>query len=288
MKLALGTAQFGLPYGIANQSGQVPLDEVAAILSLARGGGVDTLDTAIGYGDSEQRLGQIGVGGWRIVSKLPAVPAACADVAAWCEEQARGSLSRLCVPQLDALLLHRPAQLANAGGAALWMGLERLKRMGLTRKIGVSIYGPAELEGLTDRFSFDLIQAPFNVLDRRLRDSGALERLARAGVEWHARSAFLQGLLILPPGQRPRQFSRWDKLFDAYEAWAAMAGASRAEACLRFALAQRDIAKVVVGVESVRQLEQLLAIARSDADVPAPVFPSGDPDLIDPSRWAPR
>lgn len=288
MKLALGTAQFGLPYGVANQRGQVSREEAAAILSLARSNGVDTLDTAVAYGDSEQRLGQIGVNGWRIVSKLPAVPAECADIPAWCEEQGRGSLTRLRVPQLYALLLHQPAQLTGARGEQLWAALERLKAQGLVQKIGISIYDPAELDRLTARFDFDVIQAPFNVLDRRLLESGSFAKLARAGVEWHARSAFLQGLLTMRPDQRPGQFARWTALFEAYDAWAAEAGTSRADACLRFALAQPDIARVVVGVESVEQLDELLAIARNPADVPVPDFAGGEPDLVNPSRWVSR
>ena len=85
MKLALGTAQFGLPYGVANTSGQVDRTTAAAILNHARSEGIDSLDTAAVYGISEQVLGEVGVTDWRIVTKLPEVPGTCADVAAWVE-----------------------------------------------------------------------------------------------------------------------------------------------------------------------------------------------------------
>ena len=74
MKIALGTAQFGLPYGLANKSGQVSIKEGELLLEAAKRFGINTLDTAIAYGVSEKRLGEIGVADWRIISKLPAVP----------------------------------------------------------------------------------------------------------------------------------------------------------------------------------------------------------------------
>ena len=80
-RLALGTVQFGLEYGVANQAGRVQLEDVRHILQEAAAQGVDTLDTAIAYGDSESTLGQAGAAGWRVVTKLPALPEGCADVA---------------------------------------------------------------------------------------------------------------------------------------------------------------------------------------------------------------
>ncbi len=58
MRLALGTVQFGLDYGISNHDGQVSDEELDAIIALARQAGIDTLDTAQAYGNAEQRLGQ--------------------------------------------------------------------------------------------------------------------------------------------------------------------------------------------------------------------------------------
>ena len=81
--LSLGTAQFGLPYGVANQRGQISLDDARAILRCAESAGIDTLDTAIAYGDSEDRLGEIGVASWQVISKLPGIPEDCTDVATW-------------------------------------------------------------------------------------------------------------------------------------------------------------------------------------------------------------
>ncbi len=96
-KLAIGTAQFGLRYGVANSAGQVAPAEAAKILARAREAGVTALDTAIAYGNSEEVLGAIGVSGWRIVSKLPPLPDGIEDCKGWVHAHALGSLRRLRV-----------------------------------------------------------------------------------------------------------------------------------------------------------------------------------------------
>src|SRR4051812_31651776 len=100
-RLALGTVQFGLKYGVANQSGQVSAADIAAILTQARSAGLDTLDTAIGYGDSETRLGESGVQGWQVITKLPPLPADISDVAGWIGSHLAASRQRLRIDALD-------------------------------------------------------------------------------------------------------------------------------------------------------------------------------------------
>lgn len=286
MKLALGTVQFGLEYGIANKQGRVSRHEAKDILVHARSSGMDTLDTAIGYGDSEQRLGEIGIGDWRVISKLPAVPQDCCDIAQWVDAEVAGSLQRLGVERLYGLLLHRPQQLLEQGGDELYRALQQAKQAGLVQKIGVSIYDPAKLDALTSRFDLDLVQAPFNLLDRRLIESGWMERLAQRGMELHVRSVFLQGLLLMKPGERPVKFDRWSALWQEYDAWLERTQLTPAQACLRYALSFPGIARVIVGVDSVAQLEEVLHSAEGILP-PVPVgMHCTDTDLLNPGRWA--
>jgi aryl-alcohol dehydrogenase-like predicted oxidoreductase len=197
-------------------------EETAAILKHARAAGLDTLDTAIAYGEAEQRLGAIGVGQWQVISKLPPVPDGCADVAAWVRDCVRGSLQRLKVAALHGLLLHRSQDLLGSSGAALSVALAATKSAGLVAKLGVSIYAPEELDDLASRMQLDVVQAPLSIVDRRLASSGWLARLHAAGTEVHVRSVFLQGLLLMDPGLRPARFARWQQLWDQ---WARRAGA---------------------------------------------------------------
>jgi len=250
MKLALGTAQFGLAYGIANTGGQVTADAAGKILSRARAAGMDTIDTAVAYGESEQRLGEAGVGGWHVVSKLPAIPDDCADVQGWVTTHVDTSLARLRVPRLRGLLLHRPGQLLEANGRQLYQALLQLKDTGKVDKIGISIYEPSELDSLCVDYVFDLVQAPFNVFDRRLATSGWLQRLQAEGVEVHVRSAFLQGLLISATGKSPTGFERWAPLWSAWKAWNIDAGLNPLQAALGHVLSYPQIGRVVVGGDS--------------------------------------
>jgi aryl-alcohol dehydrogenase-like predicted oxidoreductase len=285
-RLALGTVQFGLPYGVGNRAGQVIATEAADIVARARAAGIDTLDTAVAYGDSERRLGGIGVEDWHVVSKLPPLPADTRDVGGWVERCVEESLSSLRIASLYGLLLHRANDAVGPRAVELRMVLERLKARGLVRKIGVSVYDPRILDDLHQRFPLDLLQAPFSILDRRLATSGWLERLARGGTEVHARSVFLQGLLLMSEAERPPKFARWSGLWRAWSQWLAREDLRPVEACLGFVLAYADIDRVIVGVDNANQLNELLLAAVPRALVPPRELSAPDAELLDPSNWS--
>ncbi|MBI5437576.1 MAG: aldo/keto reductase [Nitrosomonadales bacterium] len=284
-RIALGTAQFGLPYGIANQGGQITRSVAKAMLQLATANGIDTLDTAIAYGESEACLGEAGVQGFKLVTKLSAVPDGCADVNGWIREQVAASLMRLGVTAVYGLLLHRPAQLLGVDGRALYQSLKHLKEAGLVQKIGVSIYAPNELEVLAQQFQFDLVQAPFSLIDRRLHTSGWLQRLNDNGVEIHTRSAFLQGLLLMPQAGIPGKFAPWAELWGKWHDWLVQHAASAVQACLAFPLSFPEIERVIVGADSVSQLEQIISASADDVSVGFPDLHCEDENLINPVCW---
>jgi aryl-alcohol dehydrogenase-like predicted oxidoreductase len=285
-RLALGTAQFGLRYGVANTSGQVSLADAMMIIGQAQRGGIDTLDTAIAYGDSESRLGKIGVTGWRVVTKLPPLPEDCVNVRRWVQGCVSDSLDRLKVPSLYGLLLHRSGDLLGPRGDELHSAILQLKSRSVTQKIGVSIYGPVELDKLEGRFVFDMVQAPFNVLDRRLHTSGWMDRLKAMGVEVHTRSAFLQGLLLMKASSRPGKFARWDSIWNTWHTWLADSMLTPIEACLGFLMQYSAIERIVVGIESAAQLSQALSVSVQRREVPPLELSTESLDLIDPSRWS--
>jgi aryl-alcohol dehydrogenase-like predicted oxidoreductase len=284
-RLALGTAQFGMSYGIANHDGQVTRSVAKAMLQYAASTGIDTVDTAIGYGESETCLGEVGTQGFKLITKLPAVPDGCVDVSGWVQEQVAASLSRLGVSAVYGLLLHRPEQLLGTDGKALYQTLQTLKDSGQVQKAGISIYAPGELKALTSRYRFDLVQAPFNILDRRLHTTGWLQRLKREGVEVHTRSAFLQGLLLMPQATIPAQFASWSELWSKWHAWLSRYKVSAVQACLAFPLAFPEIDRVVVGADSVSQLKQIISAAIDVLRNELPDLNCDDEGLINPARW---
>jgi aryl-alcohol dehydrogenase-like predicted oxidoreductase len=285
-RVALGTVQFGLSYGVANQVGQVSRASAKAMLELAAGHGVDTLDTAIAYGESEACLGEAGTGRFKVVSKLPALPDGCTAVDAWVQEQLALSLARLGACSLYGLLLHRPDQLLEAGGAALYRALQRLKETGQVEKIGISIYDPRQLDILLPPHKFDLVQAPLNLVDRRLHASGWLQRLKDEGVEVHTRSAFLQGLLLMPKPAIPARFAPWTELWDRWHAWLASHELSAVQACLAYPLSLAGVSRVVVGADSVGQLSEILLAGAAGSCHDFPDLQCDAEDLINPARWS--
>lgn len=285
-KLGIGTAQFGLPYGIANIDGQVTRSDARAMLQLATANGIDTLDTAISYGESETCLGVVGTTGFKLVTKLPRVPDGCADVYGWVQDQFTASLSRLGVSAVYGLLLHRPEQLFGIDGKTLYQTLQALKEAGLVQKVGVSVYAPGELEVLTPRYRFDLVQAPFNLVDRRLHTTGWLQRLKDDGVEIHTRSSFLQGLLLMPQAAMPAYFSPWADLWNKWHDWLTCHNISAVQASLAFPLSFSEIDRVIVGAESVHQLTQIICAANSDVPDDLPDLQCDAENLINPARWS--
>ena len=286
-KLAIGTVQFGLSYGIANEQGQVTEPEGQRILSRAHEQGIELVDTAIGYGESEVTLGKIGVERFQIVTKLPPVRGNALDVAAWLDEQVADSLSRLRLSSLYGLLLHRSENLKGELGQHLVEGLQRLKARGIVQKIGVSIYDPSELDYVTQAIAVDLVQAPLNLVDRRLEVSGWLSRLKQMGVEVHTRSAFLQGLLLIPRDKIPGRFGRWSHLWDVWARRLEELNMSPVAACLTYPLSQQEVDRVVVGVDSLSQLNELIKEASRE---PIPenwdFMAMEDERLLNPSRWS--
>lgn len=286
-KLIVGTVQFGIPYGISNSQGQVSHQEGTRILALARQSGIRLLDTAIAYGDSETVLGDLNVTDLQVITKLPEMPALphATDVTTWVEKQVNGSLSRLRVPSLHGLLLHRPAQLRSAEGPALYRALLAQRECGRVARIGISIYGPDELDQLPDWMKFDIVQGPLSVVDARMIRSGWAERLQQAGCEFHARSIFLQGLLLMPPEARPPAFDRWNDLWRLWDSWLAETQLAPLEACVRHALATPQVSRLVIGVESAAQLAAILSSFGSRIPPLPDGLASTDPALLNPSLW---
>ena len=281
-RLALGTVQFGMHYGIANAHGQVGETTAQDILTLAKKSGINTLDTAIAYGESEAVLGKSDISSFDIVTKLPAIPQSNIGIKNWVTQEFNVSLERLNVESVDALLVHNIADIIGENGKQLFDALKDLQNLGKIKKLGWSVYSPADLEATPNEMKPDLVQLPFNIFDQRMFTSGWLDKLKENGIEVHARSAFLQGLLLMQPSERPAYFHEWQDIWNVWDKHTVSSDALAT--CLGFSLSKKQIDRVVIGVDSVAQLQQILSIDISDNSYPN--LPDTMPeDLINPSRW---
>jgi aryl-alcohol dehydrogenase-like predicted oxidoreductase len=263
-KLALGTVQFGLDYGISNDDGKVSADAVSKILHRAKDLGVAVLDTAYAYGDSENVLGQCLQGfansesdAFRIVSKYP--PGERPAVA----EVLRESLERLGREKLYGYLFHSLD--TYRAKPERWVEMCDLRERGLVEKVGFSLYQPQDaLDLLADgldagKQKIDLVQVPFGVLDQRW--AAVWPELKAAGIEVHVRSVFLQGLVFRETKGLDAHFAGAIASLDKLREMAEESGMSVAALCLGFALAQAEIDQVVMGVANLAQFEENVRLA---------------------------
>lgn len=245
-RIALGTVQFGLDYGISNKTGKTSADEVKSILLAASSHGVDTLDTAFVYGNSETVLGECSVAdSFRIISKFPR-PDADVGIRYYLEK----SLMALKCDSVEAYIAHDGDVLLER--PALWQELGELKREGLLKKRGYSLYKPEQLTKLlAGDMVPDIVQVPYNVLDRRFEPF--FKTLKSLGTEIHVRSAFLQGLFFMDPMSLPAHFDPVKEVLNSIRELSTD-NESLAAALLRFCLGNTHVDKIVIGVNTTGQL----------------------------------
>jgi spore coat polysaccharide biosynthesis protein SpsF len=301
-ELALGTVQLGMEYGIVNRTGKPSKPVAIAMVRCAIAHGVTALDTARSYGEAEQVLGEALAGAWRsrveVVTKLDPLPglAADADKAAVCaavEESVQRSCEALGTKQLDSLLLHRWYHHQAWGGAA-WRRLLELRDKGTVARLGASVYEPAEaLEALRDP-AIQHLQIPMNVLDGRWKASGVDAAIAdRPDVVVHGRSAFLQGILVHTAECWP-EIGNYDAMLAVQQLRTLARRLEResvADLCLAYVRSQPWIMSVVVGCETMSQLEenlrlfQLPKLTLEQCDELEHALPLAPEVLLNPSKW---
>jgi len=266
-KLALGTVQLGLEYGIANLRGKPSFEKALGILDQAYTGRIRVFDTAAAYGNAEEILGE-----WitrntvgeniSIISKLR--PNALqnirvADIPNVIEKELRGSLERLRRERLDGYLLHNADNLYNEETLG---ALEECKAKGLVKNIGVSIYEEGDALYAVHSSRIDYIQIPYNVLDRRLDQTDFFETARKNRVTVFARSAFLQGLLLMEEDEIPAHLKEVVLYLKKFNSIAKKHGFTRKEAAFLFPYTHPGIDYVVFGVDTEKQLDENIHIVK--------------------------
>ncbi len=288
-RIGLGTAQFGLNYGVTNATGQVTFDEAGRILGKARELGVRALDTASAYGGSEEVLGKLLRSSDEFNIATKTVPIRTSQIGqfeiALLDRSFKASLGHLCRSKVDTLFVHHAEDLLVPGGDRVYARLEEWQDAGKLARIGVSVYDQRQIENLFDRYTPEVVQLPINVFDQRLVVSGVLSELSRRGVAIHVRSVFLQGLLLREPKQWPGRFEKWQSLVRRYRAYLERVDVSPLTAALSFVSSQPGVETVLIGIETCQQLVDCIAAEKAKIQLNLDEFSCGDLDLIDPRRW---
>jgi aryl-alcohol dehydrogenase-like predicted oxidoreductase len=287
MKLALGTVQFGLDYGISNTKGQVSLQEIEKILALAKLEGITLLDTAAQYGQSEKVLGLLDAGkNFDICTKLPLLSSSMTLT-----EQVTKSLNSLSISNINTLLFHDTNDLLAVNGDSYYQELVQLKQKGIITKFGVSAYYPCEIEQIIQRYSIDSIQVPANIFDQRFLNNDILACAKNKDIEVHIRSVFLQGLLLMSADKRPKYFDRYVNEFQKFDNLCLLLKQPATVVALSVMIHNPNIDKIIVGCCNSKQLAEIVTayhqakaiIFDFGADIAS--LNSSDENLILPQYW---
>lgn len=288
-KLCIGCVKFGKNYGILNfRKKKVQKKEIFKILNTAKKFKINSLDTASDYGVSEKLLGEITKKEklkFNIITKLPNKKVSDISLQDWYEKSINSSLKKLKLRKMYGILIHDVKQLSNKSGERLYESLTRSKKNGEIKKIGLSIYDFKNLDDILKKYPVDIIQVPINVIDRRLIKSGWLKKLKRRGIEIHARSIFLKGLLLLNENSRPKYFNLWKKNFNFLDNWIKDNKISRLEMCINFIKSIKEIDKIVVGISNRNQLYEIVKIFKKNRNCLFPKLSVNDRKLTNPALW---
>jgi aryl-alcohol dehydrogenase-like predicted oxidoreductase len=287
MKISLGTVQFGMDYGVNSINGQINKSESVEIINYAHNHGISLLDTAPSYGNSEKILGDMNTEYFDIVTKTrnfrqdriseKEIDLLIIDL--------NKSLRLLNRESIYGLLVHNADDLLKIGSDKIFKQLELFKKEGKVSRIGVSVYTSDQLQEIINRFDIDLVQMPFNILDRRMIDSGVLTKVYNKNIEVHSRSVFLQGLLLMNRKIRPKKFDRWKIQWKLWHEWLTDNHLTALEASLKYAISIPEISKILVGVDSKDQLREIIKSTHGNLpSIPKELF-MHDADLLNPSNW---
>ena len=260
MRLAIGTAQFGLDYGITNKQGKVSENDARSILRRAAEAGVTLLDTAAAYGNAEQVLGgACAAETFRVVTKVQ--PTYASD----CRHLVEESASRLQVDIVDTVLLHDMGAVLEYPD--IWREMVELRHDGVVNSVGVSLYYPSQWTNMVELCSHDdlplpdVVQLPINVFDQRF--VALLKDFANDGVEVHARSTYLQGAAFLSRHELPRYLYPLEPALQRLSELEEESGIDRTALLMAFVLQYREIEYMVIGIDGVHRWNETITSYQS-------------------------
>ncbi len=295
-RLMLGTVQFGLNYGIANRAGQPSYETARSIIECAYEGGVNCLDTASLYGESEEVLGRA-LAELKLAGKMVVATKVChmaeglsaSDADKVVEESVTQSLKRLKMDTLPICLFHTENNFLS-----YIESLMKLKERGLIKYIGSSVNTPIGAKQVIQSDLAEAMQMPSSVLDHRFIRLGICDKAAERGAALFVRSIYLQGLILMPEEDILPELAEVIPVRRNLKALADQAGITMAELAVRYMLGVSGITSLVVGVDSPDQMRENIALFNKgslDADLQAAIekaVPDLSEKILFPGNWSKR
>jgi aryl-alcohol dehydrogenase-like predicted oxidoreductase len=290
--LVLGTAQLGMPYGIANTSGQPDQETALHIIKEAWDGGIRQFDSAQAYGVSEAVLGRA-LAGLGYSSQAKVISKFDPNLDHLDEKSMSNaldeSIARLCVPKLFGMLLHREELLSlwpNGLGETL-RGFVEARRV---RYIGISVYSPDKAIQALNTEGIDIVQIATNILDRRFENAGVFQLADEKRKKVYIRSVFLQGLLLMKPEEIPDKMAFAKPMFEKLDSLCRDSGLTRQEIALGYIKMKMSTSHVVFGAETSDQVKENVRtwrkkIPESVVNRVRTLFADVREDILNPVLW---
>lgn len=285
-RFVLGTANLADNYGI-NNSNIIKNSSFKKIFLFLKKNRIFFIDTAYSYKNAEKNLSKFNLKNFEIISKLPVLQSRknMDKVENRIINYVYKTLKNLKINHFYALLIHNTKDLKGKEGEKIFNTLRLLKKNGVIKKIGFSIYSPNELDKYFFKFKPDLVQGPLNIFDQRMLRSGWIKRLNNKSVEFHARSIFLQGLLLKKSKLIPKKFQKFYRIFDKYHSWLRKNNINSFEACLSFVFSIKIVDKIILGIDNVDQLNQIINTKLIKKKLNFKQLNCFNNKLINPSTW---
>jgi aryl-alcohol dehydrogenase-like predicted oxidoreductase len=292
-QLMLGTAQFGMPYGIANKTGKPSYESVRDIVRCAYEGGINCFDTAAAYGSSEEvlakALSELGITDVvTVVTKVPRIPcdlSTAREIDDFVEASVKRSLERLGLPCLSFCFMHSEEDFIHAES------LLKLKDSGLVEHVGFSVMTPDAARKIIASGFAEAVQLPTSILDHRFLRDRVFDSAEKSGMALFARSVFLQGLLLMAESEIHGRLRDVTPFTSKLRQIGEDAGMSLSQLALRYVLSLNGLTCAVIGAESIDQVrENLRAFEDGPLDkalmsaVEAAV-PGLPDDILMPTAW---
>jgi aryl-alcohol dehydrogenase-like predicted oxidoreductase len=295
-KIVLGTAQLGQEYGIANKSGKPKRETAFKILQVAIENGINMLDTAASYGESEQIIGEFiksEKATINIITKIPPTGKLLAnktDFKKYLKESFFNSLEKLHQKKIYGLLLHSFGDFARYRDESLQF-FKEIKKGSLAEKTGLSVYSPNEIEETLEDDEIDIYQAPLNVWDNRLIKTGIMKKICSKNKTLFARSIFLQGLFFLPHKQIIERCPEASKYHEKLSFISAKYRVPIDQLAFCFVRDNLNNGHLVIGAESPEQIINNIALLKKAA-LPSEIineiernFSDVPETIINPTLW---
>ncbi len=278
-KIILGSAQFGFGYGITNKS-RISKINIHKIMKLIKNTNIKFIDTAQAYGSSEKILGNYKSDNLKIVTKIKIERGF--DLI----KKVKLSLKRLKVNKIYALIIHNPNFLNSKNLVNLKKQIDILKQNKIIQKFGISVYNINEFTRLKNKLKIDILQIPLSIFDRRFLKNNFLDNIKKKKIEIHARSVFLQGILLLNQEEVPKKFSKWKKIWLKWDKLTNRDKLEKMNACLSFILNLKQIDKLIIGVNSFEQLKEIIYKFQYKKKYSKISSFTNDINLINPTLWS--